>query len=177
MSRHIADLAGLEPAIETISPEEAARREAKAMRGIVREQGQVMSAALENNHSLYHTNKKLRRENEQLKTEVTTLATRCAQLNTELVKLSTPINCTLHELQERNQFLESANKELRTELIKQLHPELESEQRKQALERVKKQQEELKATGLVPTEEEINGPLPGETIVEHALMGGTDGEA
>lgn len=177
MSRTIADLAGMQPSIEVISPEEASKRAVKAVQGIVREQGQVMSAALENNHALWHTNKRLRREHESMKQQLAALEVRYAALKSERDQLATPTHLSLKQLEVQNQRLVEQNRALMDEMMWQLRPELDEKQRDEALQRVKQQHAELLATGLVPTEEEINGPLPGERIVEQRLMEGTDGEA
>jgi hypothetical protein len=126
----------------------------KAAQGAIREQGQVMSAALDNNKSLWETNKKLRAE------RVTLLDT-CARLEKERNEYRAKLLAIPSDVQARaavmaeNENLRKAVASMRELLARSLQPELDTDQLRAELERVKKQDAELKATGLVPTQEEI----------------------
>jgi hypothetical protein len=126
----------------------------KEAQGIVREQGQVMSAALENNKSLWETNKRLRAER-------LTLLETCARLEHERNEAQRALEAIPADIQERaalqleNEALKQANAHLRREMAATLMPELDTEKRREALQRVKAQEAEIQATGLVPTAEEL----------------------
>jgi hypothetical protein len=155
------DLEGLIPQHSVVSEAENATRAFHAVRKVVKEQGQVMSAALENNASLWETNKRLRRDIE--------LTRETAQrLERERNHFKSLLDAIPVEMQERllllgenndvkreNEDLRTANRELREMLIRTVTPELDTEQRQHKLEQMKRQQEELLATGLVPTPEEL----------------------
>lgn len=160
MIRPTIDLEGLQPQLAVVSEAENATRAFHAVRKVVKEQGQVMSAALENNASLWETNKKLRRD-----IEVANNA--AARLERERNHFKSLLDAIPAEMQERllllgennelkrvNEELARANVELRSELIRSVTPELDSDQRQARLEQMKAQQAELLATGLVPTPEE-----------------------
>ncbi len=161
MQKPMMDLEGLVPQHSVVSEAENATRAFHAVRKVVKEQGQVMSAALENNASLWETNKRLRRDIE--------LTRETAQrLERERNHFKSLLDAIPAEMQERllllgenndvkreNEDLRTANRELREMLIRTVTPELDTEQRQQKLEQMKRQQEELLATGLVPTPEEL----------------------
>jgi hypothetical protein len=73
MTDRDTQLAGLRESIGGIDPvlDQAANygKGVRAIQKIVHEQGQVMSKTLENNHLLYHTNKKLVAQNRELVAE------------------------------------------------------------------------------------------------------------
>jgi hypothetical protein len=161
MQKPMMDLEGLIPQHSVVSEAENATRAFHAVRKVVKEQGQVMSAALENNASLWETNKRLRRDIE--------LTRETAQrLERERNHFKSLLDAIPVEMQERllilgenndvkreNEDLRTANRELREMLIRTVTPELDTEQRQHKLEQMKRQQEELLATGLVPTPEEL----------------------
>lgn len=161
MQKPMMDLEGLIPQHSVVSEAENATRAFHAVRKVVKEQGQVMSAALENNASLWETNKRLRRDIE--------LTRETAQrLERERNHFKSLLDAIPAEMQERllllgenndvkreNEDLRTANRELREMLIRTVTPELDTEQRQHKLEQMKRQQEELLATGLVPTPEEL----------------------
>lgn len=149
----------MRPVIETISPEESAKRGMNAMRKVVTEQGQVMSAALENNHNLYHTNKKLRIDLQRAESELRSLRAANASLSAEVERLNELTHPNDEEFAAMKAYCErteAANKALREEMVRQLHPELDTEARKAALDAMKTQKREIAATGLVPSEDWIN---------------------
>ncbi len=146
-------LSGMSPQFDMRSEADKERAAATQMREVVREQGQVMSAALDNNRSLWDTNKRLRSEREQLIATCQRLESQCNRLQAKLDALPADI-LERAELQQENDQLKASNAALTHELSAQLLPELDTEQRRDALQRVKAQQAELKATGLVPTEDE-----------------------
>lgn len=126
----------------------------KAAQGAIREQGEVTSAALENNKSLWETNKKLRAERLEI------LAT-CARLERERNDYRTKLLAIPSDVQARaavmaeNAQLRKAVQEMRSLLARSLMPELNTDQLRAELERVKAQETEIQATGLVPTAEEL----------------------
>jgi hypothetical protein len=148
------DLSGLPPQFEVRSEAEKWQGAFKAAQGAVREQGQVVSLALDNNRSLWETNKKLREERLQF------LAT-CQRLEHERNELLAKLNGIPQDIKERaelqlkNDELVKVNAILREELVRWLQPELNSEQLRERMEALKTQKDELQATGLVPTEEEV----------------------
>lgn len=145
---------GLPPQFEMRTDGEKWQGAFKAAQGAIREQGQVMSAALDNNRSLWETNKKLRRERMDI------LET-CARLERERNELQAKMESIpaevlgRSELQNENDQLRDANATLRAELARMLTPELDSDALRARMEELKKQGAELRATGLVPTQEEI----------------------
>jgi regulator of replication initiation timing len=146
---------GLPPQFEMKTEGEKWQGAFKAAQGAIREQGQVMSAALDNNRSLWETNKKLRRERMDI------LET-CARLERERNDLERKLADIPGDVQERaalqneNNALRSANATLRAELGRMLTPELDTDALRARMEDLKKQGAELRATGLVPTQEEID---------------------
>lgn len=158
MSR-ITDLLGLRPQIEIESPEAGYVKGMKAVRGIVQEQGQVMSAALENNHNLYHSNKQLKNEKRQLADRVHQLEHENHKLTLEVAALSTPVNRSLHELEAICKELSAANETMRRELTAQQFPEYDSDARHAALAQMKAMAVELKHDPDVPSQDEINARL------------------
>jgi peptidoglycan hydrolase CwlO-like protein len=147
----------------------------KAVQGVVREQGQVMAAALDNNRSLWETQKRLRATIEtlqgtcqRLEREKNKALAEVARWQDELQVTIGRYNQTEHgtvvELQEEVRKLTAANKALASALSADLMPELDSDGRKALLQELKAQHAELMASGIVPTEDEINAsdykPLP-----------------
>lgn len=147
-------LTGLPPQFETRTEGEKWKGAFEASRGAIREQGQVMSAALTNNRSLWETNKALRREREEL-------ISRCAQLESERNRLSEKLACIPPGLKDRaalqaeNDALKHANAFLKNALTASLMPELDSDQRRSEIERLAKQRAELDSTGLEPSAQEL----------------------
>lgn len=154
MGRFSVDLAGLPPQFEVRSEAEKWKGAQQATQKVMREQGQVMSAALTNNRSLWETNKVLRRE----KADLIATCQRLERERNELQRLTDAIPSDLldrAELQKRNEELEAGNALLRREMAGSLYPELDTDQRKEALERVRAQEAEIQAAGIVPTPQEI----------------------
>jgi hypothetical protein len=147
-------LAGLPPQFEIRTEAEKWQGAFKAAQGAIREQGQVMSAALDNNRSLWETNKKLRAER-------VTLLESCARLERERNEFERMLRAIPEDIQERamlqmeNDALKQANALLRSELVRTVTPELNSDQLRERLAEMKAQAGELQATGLVPTAEEL----------------------
>jgi hypothetical protein len=173
MNKPMMDLEGLLPQHVIVSEAENATRAFHAVRKVVKEQGQVMSAALENNGSLWETNKKLRRDI----ADVTATSQRLERERNHFKGLLDAIPAEMqerllllgenNEVKHQNEMLLRANAELRELLIRTVTPELDSDQRQAKLEQMKAQQAELLATGLVPTQEEIDAR-------DRALSGGLD---
>lgn len=147
-------LSGLPPQFEVRTEAEKWQGAFKAAQGAIREQGQVMSAALDNNRSLWETNKRLRSERLEL------IAT-CARLERERNDAQRALSAIPADVQERaalqleNAMLKQAVAMLREELVRTVTPELNSDQLRERLAELKKQAGELSATGLVPTADEI----------------------
>lgn len=147
-------LTGLPPQFEIRTEAEKWQGAFRAAQGAIREQGEVMSAALDNNRSLWETNKKLRAERVDL------LAT-CARLERERNDYRAKLLAIPSDVQARaavmaeNERLQKGITEMRNLLARSLMPELNTDQLRAELERVKKQEEEIQATGLVPTKEEL----------------------
>jgi hypothetical protein len=83
-----ASVGGIDPVLDQA---ENYGRGVRAVQKVVHDQGQVMSKALQNNHMLYHTNKKLVARNRELEAEMESLSIRfdiisqrCAQLERTL---------------------------------------------------------------------------------------------
>lgn len=151
----IKDLEGMPTQFEAPSTADGYARGIKAVQGIVKEQGQVMAMALDNNQNLWNTNKRLRSELEQAKNAADRATLRANVLQQSLDRLATPDAVELTELRERVRVLEQANTFYRDEMTRQLDPGLDTDQRKAALEALKQQKNDLFATGLVPTDEEL----------------------
>lgn len=147
-------LTGMPPQFEVRTEAEKWQGAFKQAQGAIREQGQVMSATLTNNRSLWNTNKLLRERVENL----TTLA---AQLERERNQFKAALDAVPAEqlemaaLLEANAELKRANAALKAALAGSLYPELDTDKRREELERVRAQEAELQATGLVPTPEDI----------------------
>jgi alkanesulfonate monooxygenase SsuD/methylene tetrahydromethanopterin reductase-like flavin-dependent oxidoreductase (luciferase family) len=161
MNRTTVDLDGLPPQHSVVSEAENATRAYHAVRKVVREQGQVMSAALENNENLWNTNKRLR-------SDIALANSTAAQLERERNHYRGLLEAIPAEMQSRllllgeneavkaeNAELRKANAELREFMIRSVTPELDSDQRLAKIELIKKQAAELESTGLVPTPEEL----------------------
>jgi hypothetical protein len=154
---------GIDPATDAANKY---ARGIKAVQGVVREQGQVMAAALDNNRSLWETQKRLKATIDQLtatchrlEREKNAALAEVARWQDELQATIGRHNQTEHgtvvELQEEVRRLTATNQDLVKALTADLQPELDSDQRKALLAEIKKRHAELLASGLVPTEAEI----------------------
>ena len=165
-----------------MSEAENATRAYHAVRKVVKEQGQVMSAALENNASLWETNKRLR-------ADIKTATDTAARLEHERNHFKALLDAIPEEMQSRllllgenndvkteNALLREANRQLREELIRSVTPELDTEQRQARLEQMKAQRAELEARGELvdtsewgtPTPAPANGALDnGQSTTQH----------
>lgn len=157
----INDLEGLPPQFEVRSEEQALKGAVKQFHGIVREQGQVMSAALSNNESLWNTNKALRKANQELRDRVSALEGQNAQLRHDLAAYARPEVRALNELAAEVDGLRAANAALREEMVRQITPELDTDARKAKLEQLAAQRVELEATGFVPPPSVEDDPQMG----------------
>lgn len=146
-------LAGLRASVGGIDPvlDQAANygRGVRAVQKVVHEQGQVMSKALQNNHVLYHTNKKLVAENRELHT-----------VNNKLEALNEQLRSRVHEL-ERTQKDSGGNyflglyTEARKTLEAYLSDAMTDEQLRKKLDEMEAQRKELQALPELVTEAEL----------------------
>lgn len=154
MSRFVTDLTGLPPQFEVRSEAEKWKGAQQATQTVMREQGQVMSAALTNNRSLWETNKALRARcdvllelSQRLERERNDFKRALDAIPTETLDMAA--------LKEENDALRRSNAVLVKELTASMHPELDTEARKAELARVKAQEAEIQALGIVPTPQDI----------------------
>jgi hypothetical protein len=168
-------LSGLQPQISMRSDGEKWKGAFEATREVTAEQGQVMGAALDNNKNLWETNKVLRREMSSYQRAAEDAQWQVKALRKQLEESSAG------ELVAEIERLRAANKALLHQLTLSLYPEMSVDERKDALQRMKDQAAELKASGLVPTPEQIQehdarldekygvfNDLPGETPAQYA---------
>ena len=147
-------LAGLPPQFSIRTDAEKWQGALKETRANMREQGEVMTAALSNNRALWETNKRLRQERVDL------IAT-CARLEHERNEALNTLNAIPADvkdrilLQQENEQLLEANRVLKHELSATMIPEMDTDTRRAERKRLVEQAEELAATGLVPTSQEI----------------------
>lgn len=136
-------LSGTQPQFEVDSPEQRYTKGVKAMRGIVQEQGAVMSLALENNEALFNRNKVLAKENIELRSTIDGLRLTVAKLEAENAILGTPDRreraYLAHELEGARALIENLTEALKAHMI----PELDTDGRKARLEALMKQREEM----------------------------------
>jgi hypothetical protein len=176
--RH-SDYLGGAPQFEMRSEADQLRGALGAVRAVTAEQGQVMSAALANNESLWNTNKRLRTLLAQQEQRAVSAEARANALQRKLEAI--PDGAVLAELQAENDGLRKGIELLKNELSRSMHPELDTDQRKAHLQRLANQRAELDASGLVPTSEELGiedarrdekygvfNPIPGETAEQYA---------
>jgi translation initiation factor RLI1 len=142
------------------------RKVAQVFRETIKDQGQVMSLALDNNHNLYHANKELRQSNASLSEEVqhlsagidrreATIRELTEQIET-LNSLTTKVeSVSVGELQqviaECAQWKATAI-EYRRVLESYLYEELNQTQLRDKLDAMKAQKAEIVATGQVHEE-------------------------
>lgn len=134
-------------------------RAIEATRTLARQQGQVMSAALQNNHVLYHTNKELKRALDSAESQARAERVRATQLQTQLTAA-----------QEYIVRLESAGgdkwktlyEHARNVMLQSLHDTLTPGELKVRLDEMKGQAEELSKDPQVLTMEQIE-KIRGET--------------
>jgi chromosome segregation ATPase len=161
-----SDYLGGAPQLVIRSEADQLRGALSAVREVTAEQGQVMAAALDNNRSLWETNKRLRRDLQSFESRAQHAEARANALQRKLEEI--PDGAQLAELAQRNRELEQAVATLKTELARSMYPELDTEQRKAELQRLANQSAELAASGLVPTPEQVaredhaRDPQPGE---------------
>jgi hypothetical protein len=150
------DLSGIREQVGGIDPalDQAQNytRAVKEIRGLAHHQGQVMSAALANNHTLYHTNKDLVERTRQLGLQVD-------GLRRELERKSAVIEALEAHVQRLQQAGGDQWKPLYLDARKViegwLFAELSHEQLKESLERMQKQQKDLEGMPETLTPEEI----------------------
>jgi hypothetical protein len=145
-------LAGLRASVGGIDPvlDQAANygRGVRAVQKVVHEQGQVMSKALENNHLLYHTNKKLVAENRQLKAAMESLQRRfniVSERNAELEKVMVP----------GGDYYLALYTECRRTLEAYLHDAISPEELQKKLAAMEAQKKELQSLPELVTEAEL----------------------
>lgn len=142
-------LAGLRASVGGIDPvlDQAANygRGVRAVQSVVRKQGQMAKLALDNNHLLYHTNKKLVAENRALKAEnerLKQVEARCQQLERTVADSG------------GNYFL-GLYTEARKTLEAYLSDAMTDEQLKKKLDEMEAQRKELAALPELVTEAEL----------------------
>lgn len=153
MTDRETQLAGLRASVGGIDPvlDQAANygRGVRAVQKVVHEQGQVMSAALSNNHLLYHTNKKLVAENRELKAAMESLQRRfdiVSERNTQLEK-------TLAN--GGGDYFLALYTECRKTLDSFLSDAMTSEQLRKKLDEMEAQKKELQSLPELVTEAEL----------------------
>lgn len=147
-------LGGLPPQFEIRTEAEKWQGAQKQTQAAMREQGVMASMALSNNRALWETNKVLRQKLEL----VTETSRRLEHERNEFKRQLDAIPVDVQEraaLQAQNDELRRANMALRDALAGSLIPEIDTDTRRAEMERLAKQRQELDATGLVPTPEEI----------------------
>lgn len=82
------EVGGIDPVLDNAADYASAVREVQKT---VRQQGQVMSATLSNNHTLYHTNKKLVPENRALRDQVAQLTRALEQRDVRIAELESTL--------------------------------------------------------------------------------------
>lgn len=185
------DLSGIRAQIGGIDPlldqADNYQRGVKAIKKVVREQGQVMSETLKNNEQLYHQNKDLRAELKSARAErdrehmrARQASERVEELEAELEKLrmESPDAVELIALRARTEQLQQHNAFLRQTLEAQLYNELDSDQLAAKLQQMRDQAKELAASEYAISEEEFQRrnihPTPeakaeAEQLLEEAL--------
>lgn len=153
MTDRDSQLAGLRASVGGIDPvldqAENYGRGIRAMRAIVHEQGQVMSATLSNNHLLYHTNKKLVAENRELKSELESLQRRFDILSDRATRMEQTL-----ALGGGDSFL-ALYTEARRTLEAYLHDAISPSELRKKLEEMDAQRKELQGLPELVTEEEL----------------------
>lgn len=142
----------------------------KATREVVREQGQVMSATLENNALLYHTNKKLVSENRALKANQSALEFDLKNLQRRIEGLTEHNERLIAAGGDRYKVLYEQSRDT---LLRYLHSELDNDQLRVALDGMKAQAAELAKLPELVTEQELKDmdvieKTPEELQAEHA---------
>jgi hypothetical protein len=152
MTDRESQLAGIRASIGGIDPvlDQAANygRGVRAVQKVVHEQGQVMSRALENNHLLYHTNKKLVAENRQLKAAMESLQRRfdiVSERNSQLERAMTP----------SSDYYLALYTECRKTLEAFLHDAMTPEELQKKLAAMEDQKKELQSLPELVTEAEL----------------------
>ncbi len=127
-----------------------------------------MVAALDNNKNLFNTNKMLREQVKQLGSRAESAERRANGLQVKLDALvdenanlrntfsKLPELPEREKLQEANEALVRLNTKLKRELELMLYPEMGVDERRAALKRVQEQAAELEASGLVPTQAQLD---------------------
>jgi GTP1/Obg family GTP-binding protein len=154
-------IGGIDPMLDQAESYGRAIRETQ---GLMRQQGQVMSATLQNNHTLYHTNKKLVAENRDLHAS-----------NKSLCQANDALHAQNERQREYIQRLESSGsdkfkplyEDARKTLLSFLHDALSPDQLRERLKAMDEQRKELEALPEVVTrreliEMEVVVPTPAE---------------
>ncbi len=138
-------------------------RGVKAVQSVVREQGQVMSATLANNHQLYHTNKKLVALTSQLRDENETLKRRTERMGREIEQAKAYI--AQLEASGGDRYKPLYEHAQRT-LAAFMHDAIPPEQLPAKREEMKRQAAEIDAMPDKATEDEINEMAPDTLELE-----------
>ncbi len=140
---------GIDPALDQAA---GYVRAIDATRALARSQGQVMSAALENNHTLYHTNKALKGELSEVKGELRSVRSRNAQLERELAATQAYVGKLEQAGGDRYRALYEHTRQV---LVQSLHDQLDPDQLKARLDDMKAQAEEIAKDPTMLTPEQI----------------------
>jgi hypothetical protein len=140
----------------------------RAVQRVMQEQGQVMSAALSNNHALYHTNKKLVGRLREIDAENASLIRRVSILSDENLQLSHYVAKLEACGGDRYRPLyEQAQRTLNAYLFEAL----EQEELRAKLAAMKAQAAEIDAMPDKATDEEINAQPEGEYSLPTGFKG------
>lgn len=150
------DLTGIREQAGGIDPQlDASANYAKAInetRSLARQQGQVMSATLDNNHLLYHTNKKLVAENRELRAALKGAEFHEKQLKQRIDALAAHNEQLVNAGGDRYKVLYQQSRQT---LVSYLHDELGNDQLREKLDEMKKQAAELDQLPEKVTEREL----------------------
>jgi hypothetical protein len=156
MSERDEKLAGFRASMDAIDPvlDQAANygKGIRAVQHVMHEQGQVMSAALANNHNLYHTNRKLVDENRALTGDKAQLA---SKLERERAKNEYQAEYIAKLEAGGGDKFRALYEQARQTLANYLHDALTSEELRQRLGDMEAQRKEIEALPERATPEEI----------------------
>lgn len=145
-------LSGMGPQFEAPSADDNHRRVHNVLRSTVKEQGQVMSATLENNALLWEERKQMKQLLKEKEGKIAQLQGALTTAREELAKLKTPEHRSLHDLrvlsEEQAKQIEGLKKALMLHLTEAIGPD----ELKERFVALTEQRKELDAAGVKPTE-------------------------